>query len=173
MAKKTKKKLPGRPTEYKPEFAGLLLEYFSNPPYRQVVKKISEKDDSGLGRVHEIPQFDEAGRPLLEISDFPTYAGFACVIGFHRETLQEWAKNFADFSDAYKKAKDYQENWLCVNSLRGLIPPASAIFTQKNVIQWRDKQPDEVDVVVNNHALSDDQLQNRIDALIKLEKKGK
>lgn len=171
MAKKAKKPV-GRPSGFKPEYVIELLKYFSEPPYRQVIKKISEKGEDGSLKVTEIPQFHEDGRPVLETSDFPTIAGFAVRIGVHRDTLQEWAKNFADFSDAYKKAKDYQENYLAINGNRDLLPQAFAIFTAKNVLGWRDKQPDEVDIVVNNHALSDEQLDNRIQILLK-SKKGK
>jgi hypothetical protein len=160
-------------SKYDPKFIDQMLEYFGVEPYHQVIKKISEKTEDGTARTAEIPQFSADGRPILEISDFPTLAGFAIKIGVNRDTLAEWAKNFAEFSGAYKKAKDYQENWLAVNSLKGLLPPASAIFTQKNVIGWRDKQPDEVDVVVNNHTLSDEQLDNRIEALMRTMKKEK
>jgi hypothetical protein len=169
--KHQKKKNPGRPSSFKPEYTDLLIAYFSTPPYHQVVKKITEKQESGESRINEVPQFRDDGTPIYEISDFPTMAGFAIKIGVHRDTLQEWAKNFAEFSDAYKKAKDYQENFLAVNGNRGLLPPAFAIFTAKNVIQWRDKQPDEVDLVINNHALSDEQLDNRIESLLKKAKK--
>lgn len=172
-AKKIKKKGPGRPSGYKPEYVKELIEYFSISPYRQVNKKITEKLESGDSKVLEIAQFDESGRAINETSDFPTFAGFAISIGVHRDTLVEWSKNYAEFSDAYKKAKDYQENWLAVNGNRGLLPPAFAIFTAKNILGWRDKQPDEVDVVVNNHALSDEQLDNRIEALMKSKKKEK
>lgn len=166
MAKKQKNKAPGRPSDYKSEYVKELIKYFSEPPYRQVIKKISEKIEGELKSI-EVPQFDADGRPVYEISDLPTIAGFAIKLGKHRDTLQEWAKNHADFSDAYKKAKDYQENYLAVNGNRGLLPPAFAIFTAKNILGWRDKQPDEVDVVINNHSLSDEQLDNRIQALLK------
>lgn len=170
MAKEAKKNL-GRPSSFRPEYVDELITYFSKPTYSQAVKRITETIESGEKKITEIPQFREDGTPVLEASDFPTMAGFAIKIGVHRDTLQEWAKNHADFSDAYKKAKDYQENFLAVNGNRGLLPPAFAIFTAKNVIQWRDKQPDEVDVVVNNHALSDEQLDNRIEALLKSKQK--
>lgn len=163
-------------SKYDAKFCVQMLEYFGIEPYRQVIKTVSEKIEVSEGvfqtKIIEIPQVCSAGKPVLEASDFPTFAGFACKIGVNRDTLAEWAKNFAEFSGAYKKAKDFQENWLVVNSLRGLLPPASAIFTQKNILGWRDKQPDEVDVVINNHALSDEQLDNRIEALMK-SKKGK
>lgn len=168
-----KKKNPGRPSSYKQEYVGKLIEYFSQSPYKQLVKKIVEKNDDGKTTIKEVPMVHENGLPIHEISDFPTMAGFAISIGVHRDTLQEWAKNFAEFSDAYKKAKDYQENYLAVNGNRSLLPPAFAIFTAKNVLGWRDKQPDEVDVVVNNHSLSDDQLDHRIELLLKSKKKEK
>jgi hypothetical protein len=160
-----------RPSKYRTEFAKQLLEYFGRPPYEQVIKKITEKSDDGTTRIVEIPQHHDDGRPVLHPSDIPTFAGFAILIGVHVDTLIEWTKNFAEFSEAYKQSKAHQENWLAVNLNRNLIPPAAGIFTAKNVIGWRDKQPDEVDVVINNHALSDEQLDNRIDALMKKSKK--
>lgn len=160
----------GRSSKYTPKFADQLTEYFSVAPYRPVVKTITEKTDAGE-KSAEIPVTDSSGKPVLEASDFPSLAGFALKIGVHRDTLHEWGKNFAEFSDALKRAKDSQENWLLVNSLKGLLPAANAIFTQKNVLGYRDKHPDEVDLVINNHALSDEQLDNRIDALMKAKPK--
>lgn len=174
--KASQKKTVGRPSSFKPQYVAELIKYFSKPAYSQVVKKVSEKveiDGASQTKIIEIPQCRDDGTPVLEASDFPTMAGFAISIGVHRDTLQEWAKNYAEFSDVYKKAKDFQENYLAVNGNRGLLPPAFAIFTAKNVLGWRDKQPDEVDVVVNNHALSEEQLDNRIEELLKKSKSKK
>lgn len=42
------------------------------------------------------------------------------------------------------------------------------IFCLKNMCEWRDKQPDETDVVVNNiMSIPDDKLEARVDELVK------
>lgn len=130
-----KKSKAGRPTSYKPEYAEELIEYFSEPPYKETMKTVVTK----LGDVLEVP--------TLEATDFKTLAGFAIKIGVCKDTLHEWSKVHPEFSDAYKRAKEFQENFLAVNGNKGLINPAFSIFTAKNVLKWRDKQPEEVDQV--------------------------
>lgn len=137
----------GRPSLFQDKYTEKLLEYFDREPYSEELKRIITKS----GDVIEVPM-DVA-------SDFPTLAGFAVSIGVHRDTLHEWANakaedgelKYQDFSDAYKRAKDFQENFIATNGMRGLVNPAFAIFTAKNVLGWRDKHPGEEDkVVVNN-----------------------
>lgn len=154
----------GRPSEYHPKFCDEIIEYFSKPPYEQRTKKVITKS----GDVIETP-YDAA-------SDTPTFAGFACLIGHHRETLIGWTKAHPDFFDAYNKAKEFQENFLVVNGNKGLINSPFAIFTAKNVLKWRDKQPGEEDTVIvnNNHqSLSETELDARIAKLEKVHKAKK
>ena len=137
-----------RPTDFKPKYTTMLIDYFSAAPYKKL----------------------KAG---LEPSDFPSLAGFAIKIGVHRDTLHEWANKFNDdgslahpeFSDAYKRAKDFQENFILVNGSRGLLPTNFAIFTAINVLGFRNKAAGEADVVVNNNTfanLSDEELDKKI-----------
>jgi len=154
MAKKKvthTKSTVGRPSDYDPKYVQMLLDYFDIKPYQEKTKKVLTG-----GALVEIP-FSEA-------SDFPTLAGFAVKIGKHRDTLHRWSEEHPEFSDAYKRAKDFQENYLAVNGNKGLIAPAFAIFTAKNVLGWRDKQPGEADVIVNNNVsnLSDAELEARV-----------
>ena len=111
---------PGQPSGYDIKYIQMLIDYFNVKPYKE----------NNMGK--------------LEASDFPTLAGFAVKIGFHRETLLNWSKEHPEFFDAYKRAKDYQENFLVVNGMKGLINPAFGIFTAKNVLNWRDKKEVEV-----------------------------
>lgn len=147
----------GRPSKYKPEYAEQLIKYFEIEPYREVNKEVVTKS----GDVVTISE-DQA-------NDFPSLAGFAIQIGVHRDTLHEWSTQHPEFSDAYKRAKDYQENFLVINGNRGLIPAAFGIFTAKNILKWRDKQPDEIDTVVNNNvnSFSEDDLDQRIKEKLK------
>ncbi|NJM09325.1 MAG: hypothetical protein HC883_00035 [Bdellovibrionaceae bacterium] len=144
-----------RPTKYSPKFTAALLAYFSKPPYRRNKK---------------------TGQVLA--ADLPTLAGFACSIGVCRDTLHAWASaanergelQYPEFSDAYKRAKDFQENFLVVNTAHGLIPPAFGIFSLKNVAGWRDKHPGEApDVQITNSVsnLTDEQLDARLAAKLK------
>ncbi len=110
---------PGHPTAYKPEYCQKIIEYFSVAPYSEVMK---------------------GGNKVIEASDFPNFAGFAVLIGHHRETLLNWTKDHPEFFDAYKKAKDLQEHWLMVNGPRRLIDTAFGIFIAKNVTTMRDTQ---------------------------------
>lgn len=133
----------GRPSKYKEEYCQALLDYFSVEPYREVMKKIVTKQ----GDVIEIPE--------NEANDMPTLAGFAISIGIHRDTLLEWSKQYPEFSGVYKRAIEFQENFLVVNGNKGLINPAFGIFTAKNILKWKDKQPDEVDQVNINFTLAE------------------
>ena len=86
------------------------------------------------------------------VGNFPTLAGFAASIGVSRETLHDWAtaKDVSGdlrnpiFSDAYKRAKELQENNLVEGALTGAYNPTFAIFTAKNVLGWRDKVEQEI-----------------------------
>ncbi len=131
---------PGQPTKYKKEYAVKLLEYFGEPPYFQ----------------------NEIGKK--EANDFPTLAGFAISIGVHRETILNWTKEHPEFFDAYKRAKDYQENFLVVNAMKGLIHPSFSIFTAKNILNWREKQEVEMN---ENHVITflPEDLESRIEQL--------
>lgn len=120
----------GRPPEYKPEYVNALVHYFSD----------SEPEQNEYGEV--------------KTKDFPTLAGFAVKVGVHRETLLEWSKdpNKPDFSDAYDRAKAFQENYLLVNGLKGKIAPLFGIFVAKSICGLRDKQPgEEAAVNINNN----------------------
>lgn len=121
----------GRPSLYEEKYCKEIIEYFSVAPYvEKIVKKITKSGD-----VVEIP---------MDVpSDFPSFAGFACRIGVHRETLLNWCEVVPEFFDAYKRAKDFQENWLVVNGNKGLINPAFGIFTAKNVLKWTDRPPED------------------------------
>lgn len=145
----------GRPTKYKQEYCEKLIEYFNIEPYEERLKKVVTKS----GDVIEIPEDVP--------NDMPSLAGFAIKIGVHRDTLHEWANEYPEFSDVYKRAKDFQENYLIVNGNKGLISAPFGIFTAKNILKWRDKQPDETEVVVNNvNTMSEVEIDSKINKLM-------
>jgi hypothetical protein len=122
----------GRPTTYIPEAGDLLLEYFTREPWVETERTITRRDGQTVTEMVRLP------------AELPTLAGFACVIGVHRDTLNEWQRKYPDFSDAVKKAKDQQERILVANGLCGLYEGPFGIFTAKNILGWRDKVEQEL-----------------------------
>jgi hypothetical protein len=128
-----------RPTDYDPKYIEMFYEYFDKKPYSK-----------------------DLNTNKIEAEDFPSIAGFAILIGVSRDTLYEWAKVYPDFSDTFKKAKDFQERFLSVNGNKGIINPAFAALTAKNCIDWSDKR--ELKHTVNEKALTDEELDKLIEA---------
>jgi len=93
--------------------------------------------------------------PAKKVKEVPTLAGFAIRIGVHRDTLHEWSKIHPDFEYVYKRAKDYQERFLVNRGLAGEIDTVFGIFTAKNVLGWRDRQPGEEDKINIQVSLAD------------------
>lgn len=167
MSKKSKKapqKAPnppnpvGSPSLYKPEYCQALLDYFGRPPYEEKMVTVVTKQ----GDVFQVPK-DVA-------CDFPTLAGFAIKIGVHRDTLQEWSHVHPEFSVVYKRAKDFQEHFMAVNGNKGLVNTTFAIFTSKNIINWRDKRDDEKPIDTEASPQKLQCLIDQLQALAKYEK---
>lgn len=119
----------GRPTLYKPEYCKKIIEYFDIEPYREREILVT---NSKTG--YEKTEYEEVA------NDLPTLSGFAHSINVNQDTLHEWCKKHQEFSEAFKRAKEMQEEILMTNGLRDNYNPAFAIFTAKNVCGWRDKQ---------------------------------
>lgn len=127
----------GRPTKYKPEYCEQLIAFFSSPKRERVVKSVTTgKNEYEKTEYQTIP------------CDLPTFAKFARKIGVNGDTIVEWAKatledgktlKYPEFSAAYNDAKDLQKEFLVDNGLAGLYPPASFIFTAKNITDMRDQ----------------------------------
>lgn len=122
------KKSAGRPSLYKPEYCQQLLDHMTN----------------GL-----------------------SFEAFAGVIGVTRGTLYNWVEEHEDFAEAkavaLEKARlfweklgidnalNVSESWHMGGSKSKSLNATIWIFNMKNRFGWRDKQHDEVDVVVNNY----------------------
>lgn len=139
----------GRPSKYKPEYCEKLIEHMA----------------SGL-----------------------SFESFAGVIEVNVDTLHEWAKVHEEFSDSKRLAfaknmafweklgiehiinkSDSESLGDGVSSSKSRSLNASVwIFNMKNRFKWRDRQPDETDVVVNNLSqANDDELQKLLDEKLK------
>jgi hypothetical protein len=136
----------GRPTSYKPEYVQMLQEFFN------VEAGIDVEVENSKGQMQSV----------RHAVDFPTLAGFACKIGVHRETLWGWSKEFPDFANAYKQAKEHQERILVQNGLKGGYQANFAIFTAKNVLDWRDKTETDLRGTLNIHDLTEEEIDRRI-----------
>lgn len=122
----------GCPTKYKPEYCEQIVEYFNKPSYEPIIIK----DDEG----NETVATNKQGKPIMKPCSLPTKEGFAFSIGVHSETLINWAKKFAEFFEAIKKAENLQKNILIQNGLIGNYEKTFAIFVAKNVTDMKDQQ---------------------------------
>ncbi len=127
----------GRPSKYDPKYCDELIAFFDIEPSYQSEVTITYKNG------------DKRTENKQVANNLPTLAGFASKIGVHRDTLNEWTREHPEFSDSLKKAKELQEHILISNGLQGLYQGAFAIFTAKNILNWRDKQETEVHGGVN------------------------
>lgn len=136
----------GRPSKYKPEYCDQLIQHMSE----------------GL-----------------------SFESFAAVIDVNRDTLYQWDKDYEEFSDAIKRAKDksqlfwekmgidnimnqseFEKDGSFQTSSSKSLNATIWIFNMKNRFKWRDKQPDESDVVVNNYSnVSDQELDEKLKRL--------
>lgn len=124
-----------RPTKYKRSYCGEIIAFFRAEKNRREVKTIvTGKNEYEKTEYETVP------------NDLPTFAKFARKIGVNGDTLVSWAKKNKEFTAAYNMAKELQKEFLVDNGLAGLYPPASFIFTAKNVTDMRDKTETDVNV---------------------------
>lgn len=125
----------GRPTKYKPEYCKQIVDYFSVKPFKVI-----------------------SGREVA--NDLPQLSLFAHSIGVNQDTLHEWNKNYPEFSEAFKKAKELQEAFLLSNGLSGRYQQPAFIFTMKNVCKWTDRQ--EIKHEINDLAAEMEEARKRL-----------
>lgn len=140
----------GRPTKYKAKYIKMMLDYFSKPSYETWVKKEIVKANGTVEKEY-----------ALKPAKLPTIFSFGRSIGVNDDTLLEWAKKktskgskklkYPEFSAAYNAARKMQKEFLINNALAGLSPPASYIFTAKNITDMTDKT--EVDHTTKGQAM--------------------
>lgn len=146
----------GRPTKYKKEYAEEIIKWFNLHPYKQSLKKETIHPNGKIVREYTtVPE------------KLPFISSFARSINVDRRTIQRWAgdkypqdykdKKLAgqhkhpEFCRAYNIAKDLQREFLVINGLMGHYPPASYIFTAKNITNMSDKQ--HIDHTSNNETI--------------------
>lgn len=135
------------------ELAAGLIKHFNVEPYTTGYEEVaSNKEKLRLER--KVP------------CDFPTVAGFCITVPVSKSRLYDLASKREDkteelvnpeLSDALKRAKDYQEHILVVNTMHGLYEKTFAIFAAKNLIDWRDTQ-------YLDHSTKGESLNRRVDS---------
>jgi hypothetical protein len=118
----------GAPSKYDPKYCKMIKDFFNKKCYESQILIKAYKDGSTEEKHVEIP------------CDLPLFEKFAKKIKVHRETLLNWTKQYPEFFDAYKEAKDSQSEILITNGLRNNYAQPFAIFAAKNVIGWKDRQ---------------------------------
>lgn len=112
------------PTKYKKEYCKQLFDYFNQAPYKK-----------------------ENGQ--IVANDYISLNNFACAIGVNRHSLRNWAKEHPEFGEVYEMARQYQERYITINGLKGLIPPTFAQFIAINHLKMKTKAEGEDAPVVN------------------------
>lgn len=116
----------GRPTKYKPEYCQEIIDFFNIEPYREVMETYYYKNGESKETVK------------LVANDLPFISMFAHKIDVSTTAIKRWNEKYPEFSTALKKAKELQQNHLVQNGLQGNYQTAFAIFTAKNITDWRD-----------------------------------
>lgn len=145
MTKKKDSSKIGRPTKYKPEYCQQMIDFFNIPPTRPDIRIINGNEIS----------VDVA-------NDLPFINSFAMKIGVNRDTLHEWTKVHEEFSDAYKKCKELQKQFLIINALNGNYNSTAFIFTAKNITDMRDKKEIDHGVAENARDFIKDVLNGKV-----------
>jgi hypothetical protein len=155
----------GRPTKYKPEYCEEIIKFFSVEPYQKEIVEVSTSTTTNSkGGTSEFrkEKYQRVSNPL------PFFEAFGRSIGVSDDTIVNWAKKYPEFLAAYNTAKALQKEFLVQNGLAGTYPPASFIFTAKNITDMRDKQEVEATKkfdVTGLEKLDDSQLDDLIKAL--------
>src|SRR3990167_11479947 len=128
IAKPAKKPIiRGRPTKYREKYCEEIIEFFSIPKTKQVIKAhITGKNG------YEKDEYTEVA------NEMPFFSKFARKINVQTHAMEDWSKIYPNFSRAYNTAKEMQKEFLVDNGLRGMYPPASFIFTAKNITDMKD-----------------------------------
>lgn len=118
----------GAPSTYKPEYAQMMIDFFSCPEVVYEESYVKGKD--GVERAVKKPVANR----------LPLFQEFAVKkLNSTPEIISRWAEKYPDFAQAYKKSKLLQEAHLIQNGIRGRYDTAFGIFVAKNITSLRDK----------------------------------
>lgn len=86
---------------------------------------------------------EKYGRP------FPTFEGFANIIGVTRATVYNWSQEYPAFAKVYEAAKDRQKELLCIGALSGAYNAQFAKFFATNENGMKEKIETDQKIVYN------------------------
>ena len=119
----------GRPSKYKPEYCDDIIRYFDVPPQQTTYKKTYYADGTL-----------KSEDPVTLACQLPTLQGYAHSIDINKDTLIEWSKEHQEFSVAYTRAKELQEQIWLINGMSGLYNSQFAQFFGTNCLGYKIKQ---------------------------------
>ncbi len=131
----------GRPTDYREEYCQDIVEFFSRPLTKTVIKTYTTK----AGTVIE--------EPVERPEELPTIEEYCNRLGISKQALSEWVKVHPRFGDAYVRAKQLEKDFLVKNGLSGRFDSRFSIFVAQNFTDMR-MQPLEIRTTVE-HTLGD------------------
>lgn len=137
----------GRPTKYKDRYCKDMVKFF-DVEATKIVLDLSKNDGT---------EFEKR-----VANKMPTFSGFARKIGVDQDTLHEWKKKYPEFSEAFKEAKQLQEQYLLDVGMAGVTSASFVIFTMKNVLGWRDEKDLKLKAEKENRKLTDEELNEAI-----------
>ncbi|MCW5631818.1 MAG: hypothetical protein KIT17_00630 [Rubrivivax sp.] len=113
----------GRPTDYRPEYAGMLDEFFR----RFQLAILAERTMTGTRAVTI---------PIL----MPTIGRFAALIGVWPQRISEWVDRHPEFAEAHARALGVTEALLVEGGLAGHFNPQVVNFALRNLCGWKDRK---------------------------------
>lgn len=113
-------------SKYDPVYCRQIIEYFDI----ESMTVLKDKEGNVLT--------NQYGRPAIKPAQFPMLEGFAFDIGVNVDTLHEWRKVHADFSEAYKLAQAKQKQILVQNALEDNYKGQFSMFFAKACLGMRD-----------------------------------
>lgn len=128
---------PWRPTEFREEFADMLIAYFREAALEIVECEVVDKANNAR----------HTKRKIIGAFEFPMIETFADTIDVSAKTLYAWSVErnkdgslrYPYFSAAYERARELQSAILVRGGLAGVYNPAVSIFAAKNLLGWRDR----------------------------------
>lgn len=148
-----------RPTKYKKEFCKKMYDFFNIE--HTYLKEINTIDKDG----NEKTSYREVANQL------PTFERFAVITGVCRDTLDQWRKDYEEFSDTYKKCKDLQKDMLNDLAMRGFYNPTYTMFVAKNITDMTDKQI--VDTNIKSYSLFESEVERKAQEIVSKQRSTK
>lgn len=116
-------------SRYRPEYIKQMLDYFD-------------------AQAHEEETNLKTGMSERVFANWPTFQGFAKILGVTTDTLNLWATEMdskgarlrrPEFAAAYARAREMQQHTLQQGGMSGAYAQPFAVLAAKNILGWKDK----------------------------------